>query len=180
VKQVSKFLALILRHRPEVGGLTLDPQGWADADEVIAAVAKQFGGFDRARLEELVRTNDKRRYAFDESGTRIRASQGHSIAVDLDLEPIEPPPLLYHGTAMRFLEPILREGLMKGRRQHVHLSADAETALKVGARRGGETVVLEVRSGEMKEHAFFLSANGVWLTGHVPPGYLRPLSTPRR
>ena len=180
MKQISKFLALILRHKPEAGGLTLDEQGWADADHVIAAAARRFGGFDRAALEELVRTNDKSRYAFDETGTRIRASQGHSVAIDLDLQPVEPPPVLYHGTTSRFLGSILRQGLVKGKRHHVHLSADVETALKVGARRGGETVVLAVAGGEMKDRLFFLSANGVWLTNHVPPEYLRPISTPPR
>jgi putative RNA 2'-phosphotransferase len=180
MKQISKFLALVLRHKPEVGRLTLDAEGWADADQVIAAVARRFGGFDRAALEELVRTNDKSRYAFDDTGTRIRASQGHSIPIDLDLQPAEPPPVLYHGTTRRFLDSILRQGLVKGKRHHVHLSADVETALKVGARRGAEAVVLAVASGEMKDRPFFLSANGVWLTDHVPPDYLSRISTPPR
>jgi hypothetical protein len=115
MRQISKFLALILRHKPEAAGVVLDGAGWADVEAVIAAVARRFGGFDRGRLEELVRSNDKQRYAFDESGTRIRANQGHSVPVELELERLEPPPLLYHGTAERFLASILAEGLMKGR-----------------------------------------------------------------
>jgi putative RNA 2'-phosphotransferase len=179
-KHISKFLALILRHKPGVGGLTLDHEGWASVDAVLAAACSRFGNFSRPQLEELVRSNDKQRYAFDETGERIRASQGHSVAVDLKLEPVRPPPLLYHGTAERFLASILREGLVKGRRHHVHLSPDLETAANVGARRGERSVVLEVRSGEMSRHAFFRSANGVWLTDHVPPDYLSPISTPPR
>ena len=180
MKQISKFLALTLRHKPELGSLTLDEHGWAEVDDVIQAVAKRYGSFDLSRLEELVRTNDKRRFTFDESGSRIRASQGHSVPVELGLEQAEPPDFLYHGTASCLLEQILREGLNKGRRHHVHLSPDFETAEKVGNRRGGETAVLEVRSGAMSRYSFFLSANGVWLTDHVPPEYLSPISIPRR
>ena len=177
-KGVSKFLALILRHNPEAAGLALDGEGWADVEQVLAAVRRRFGDFDRARLEEVVRTNDKQRYAFDETGERIRANQGHSVAVDLGLEASEPPPLLYHGTAARFLPSILREGLMRGKRHHVHLSPDVATAMKVGSRRGGETAIIEVRSGEMRGRSFFRSANGVWLTDHVPPEFLFVLEKP--
>jgi putative RNA 2'-phosphotransferase len=177
MRQISKFLALILRHKPEAAGIVLDGAGWADVEAVIAAVARRFGGFDRGRLEELVRSNDKQRYAFDESGTRIRANQGHSVPVELELERLEPPPLLYHGTAERFLASILAEGLMKGRRHHVHLSPDAETAIRVGRRRGGAVALLEIRSGDMPDHAFYRSANRVWLTEHVPPACLRLLSS---
>ena len=171
---VSKFLALILRHRPEVGKLSLSRGGWAEVEAVLAAIRARFGAFDRAELEELVRTNDKSRYAFDESGERIRASQGHSVPVDLELEPADPPPFLYHGTARRFLPSILEQGLHRGKRHHVHLSPDMETALKVGRRRGGEVAVLEIRSGEMPG-PFYRSANGVWLTEHVAAEYLRVL-----
>ena len=180
MKRISKFLALILRHRPEAGKLKLDPEGWAEVEAVLAAVQEKFGDFDRVHLEELVRTNDKKRYAFDESGQRMRASQGHSIPVDLGLEPVAPPPLLYHGTARGELSSILRQGLVRRKRHHVHLSGDVETALKVGSRRGGDAAVLEVLSGEMRAHSFFMSANGVWLTDHVPPRFLRLLSTPPR
>ena len=175
LKQVSKYLALILRHKPEAGGLTLDAEGWAPVDGVLAAVRSRFGAFGRDDLEELVRTNDKRRYAFDGSGARIRASQGHSLEVDLGLEQVEPPPLLYHGTTAGFLDSILAQGLIKGKRHHVHLSEDPETAIRVGARRAGETVVLRVDSGAMAAagHAFYRSANHVWLTDSVPPAFLR-------
>ena len=175
LKQVSKFLALILRHKPEAGGIMLDDQGWAPVDDVIAAVRSRFGDFDREDLEELVRTNDKKRYAFDATGSRIRASQGHSVAaVDLGLEPIEPPRMLYHGTSERFLASILAEGLRKMGRQHVHLSEDAKTAASVGGRRRGETRILEVRSSAMAAagHHFYRSANHVWLTDSVPPEFL--------
>ena len=181
MRRVSKFLALVLRHRPEVAKLSLSPEGWAEVDEVVAAIRAKFGTFDRGGLEELVRTDAKSRYALDESGEKIRASQGHSVPVDLGLEPAEPPLFLYHGTAQRFLASILEEGLVRAKRHHVHLSPDVETALKVARRRGGEVAVIEVRSGEMAA-PFFRSANGVWLTDHVPPAYLRvlPLSTPPR
>ncbi len=173
VKPVSKYLALILRHRPEAGGLTLDPEGWAPVERVLDAVRSKFGPFDRHDLDLLVQSNDKRRYAFDESGTRIRASQGHSVGVDLGLVPVEPPALLYHGTSRGFLDSILASGLDKGKRHHVHLSEDRETAVTVGARRRGETIVLEVASGAMAAagHLFYRSANHVWLTDSVPPAF---------
>lgn len=177
MKAVSKFLALILRHNPQKAGLTLDREGWANADHVLAAVRRRFGDFTREDLEELVRTNDKQRYALDSAGTRIRANQGHSVAVELGLDPVTPPAILYHGTAERSLPSILDQGLVKGKRHHVHLSGDTETAQKVGARRSGSTVILTVRSGEMAAagHAFYRSDNGVWLTDRVPPEFL---STP--
>jgi putative RNA 2'-phosphotransferase len=182
VKAVSKYLALILRHRPEAAGLRLDEQGWAPLADVLAAVQRRFGAFSQADMEELVRGNDKQRYAFDESGTRIRASQGHSVEVELGLEPAAPPRTLFHGTTGRFLPSILKQGLVKGRRHHVHLSADLDTARKVGGRRAGETVILEVRSETMAAagHVFYRSANGVWLTDSVPPAFLAVLSTPPR
>jgi putative RNA 2'-phosphotransferase len=182
MKQISKYLARLLRHDPRAGALSLDEAGWAPAEAVIEAVARRFGGFDRAALEDLVRTNDKQRYAFDETGARIRANQGHSIPVDLGLEPLDPPPLLFHGTSRLALPSILREGLRPGRRRHVHLSADLETARKVGDRRRGETVVLTIRSGAMLGHHFFRSANGVWLIEHIPPQFItvEELSIPPR
>ena len=182
MKAASKYLALILRHKPEAAGLSLDAEGWARVEDVLSALQRKFGSFGREALEELVRSNDKQRYAFDGSGTRIRANQGHSVAVDLGLEPTAPPDILYHGTAARFLPSILAEGLVRGKRHHVHLSPDRETALTVGARRQGETALLRVLSGKMAAdgHEFFRSGNGVWLTDHVPPAYLEPLSTPPR
>jgi putative RNA 2'-phosphotransferase len=179
VRAVSKYLALILRHQPEKAGLTLDAEGWAPVDDVLAAVRRRFGEYSRGDLEELIRTNDKQRYALDATGTRIRANQGHSVSVELGLDPLPPPAILYHGTAERFLPSILELGLIKGKRHHVHLSGDIETARKVGARRSGTTVILTVRSGDMAAagFSFYRSENGVWLTDHVPPKYL---STPPR
>ena len=176
LKAVSKYLALILRHRPEAAGLRLDAQGWAEVEAVLEAVRRRFGGFSRGDLEELVRSNDKQRFAFDETGTRIRANQGHSVEVELGLEPAAPPERLYHGTIARFLPSILEGGLVRGKRHHVHLSADQETARQVGGRRAGETVILEVRAGEMAAagHIFYRSLNGVWLTETVPPRWLEP------
>lgn len=167
----SRFLSLVLRHRPEAIGLRLDAQGWAAVDELLAALAAHGRSMTRAELEALVRDSDKQRFAL--RGDRIRASQGHSIAVDLGLVPREPPAVLYHGTIARVLPSIRREGLIKGSRTHVHLSADRETALRVGARRG-EPVLLRISAAAMHAagHAFFCSDNGVWLVDAVPPRFL--------
>jgi len=170
--RVSKYLARILRHDPPAPGLALDPQGWAPVHDVLAAVARRFGPFDGADLARLVHANDKQRFAFSPDGSMIRANQGHSVAVDLGLDPAVPPPLLYHGTKAALLPAIRRDGLLRGRRTHVHLSADVATATQVGDRRPGATVVLTIRSGDMRDRPFFRSANGVWLTDHVPPAYL--------
>lgn len=174
MSKAGKFLALILRHRPEVGGLTLDGEGWAPVDSVLAALRTRFGAFTHDDLEALVRADEKGRYAFDAAGLRIRASQGHSVAVDLGLAPVEPPETLYHGTVARFLESILAEGLKPGSRQHVHLSPDVGTARQVAARRAGDKAILEVASLSLARtgHPFYKSANGVWLTGAVPPEFL--------
>jgi putative RNA 2'-phosphotransferase len=170
----SRFLSLVLRHKPEEIGLTVDPQGWADVDELLRRAADHGRGLTRPLLEEIVAGNDKQRFAFSADGRRIRASQGHSVEVDLALSPSEPPELLYHGTAIRFLDSIRRQGLLRGSRQHVHLSSDEVIAVAVG-RRHGEPVVLTVAAQLMSAtgHSFFLSANGVWLTEHVPVEFLR-------
>ncbi|MFO0574829.1 MAG: RNA 2'-phosphotransferase [Polyangia bacterium] len=167
----SRFLSLVLRHRPEAIGLRLDAQGWVAVDELLAALAALGRPMTRAALEALVRDSDKQRFAL--RGDRIRANQGHSIAVDLGLAPEVPPAVLYHGTIARVLPSIRREGLIKGSRTHVHLSADRETALKVGARRGAP-VLLRVDAAALHAagHAFFLSENGVWLVDAVPPRFL--------
>ncbi|MFI6516335.1 RNA 2'-phosphotransferase [Spirillospora sp. NPDC050679] len=172
--KISKYLAKHLRHRPERIGLALSPDGWADVDELLAACARHGFPVTRAELEHVVAANDKRRYAFDDAGRRIRANQGHSVEVDLDLPVAAPPALLYHGTVAAALEAIRREGLRPMGRHAVHLSPDRETARLVGARRG-EPVVLTVEAGRMAEagHLFRLSANGVWLAESVPPRYLR-------
>jgi len=172
-RHVSKFLSLVLRHAPETIGLGLDEQGWASVEELIEACNRSGTPLTREELEHVVATSDKKRFAFSEDGLRIRANQGHSIKVDLGFEPREPPEVLYHGTARRVLESILKEGLIKGARHHVHLSSDAATAAKVGSRHG-KPVVLVVKSGQMHVdgYAFYLSQNGVWLTDHVPSEYL--------
>jgi putative RNA 2'-phosphotransferase len=170
---VSKFLAKYLRHAPDELGLTLQPGGWVPVDDLLAAAARQGFPISYDELVDCVETNDKQRFSFDESGDLIRANQGHSVTVDLQLEQREPPEVLYHGTVERFLPSILADGLNKGKRHHVHLSKDQETARKVGARRG-RPVLLEVDAAGMHHdgHKFFLSANGVWLTDSVPPRYL--------
>jgi len=179
--RVSKYLAKYLRHAPRELGLTLQPGGWVPVDDLLEAARKHGFPISHDELVEVVETNDKRRYSFDETGDLIRANQGHSVAVDLHLEEREPPETLYHGTVERFLSSILAEGLNRGSRHHVHLSKDTETARKVGARRG-TPVILTVDAGRMHRdgHRFFLSANGVWLTDAVPPGYLTRRGTPDR
>ncbi|AOR33312.1 RNA 2'-phosphotransferase [Streptomyces fodineus] len=170
--KVSKYLSKHLRHQPERIGLTLDPGGWVEIDTLIIAAADHGFRFTREELDHVVATNDKQRFAIE--GNRIRASQGHSIEVDLGLPPATPPPYLYHGTVDRNLDAIRADGLKPMNRHDVHLSADRETATRVGARRG-RPVVLAVDAGAMHRdgHVFRLSANGVWLTSAVPPRYLR-------
>ncbi|WP_019587399.1 RNA 2'-phosphotransferase [Deinococcus apachensis] len=165
-EQLSRRLSYLLRHAPGEMGVTLEPGGWAPVEAVL-----RFLRVPRERLERVVATNSKQRFALE--GERIRANQGHSVRVDLDLTPAAPPATLYHGTSPAALPAIHREGLQKMGRHHVHLSPDRETARRVGARRGSP-VVLEVRAGEMHAagHVFFLSANGVWLVGAVPPEFL--------
>ncbi len=171
--RTSRFLSLVLRHRPEAIGLELDAAGWASVSELIRLAGEHGRELSESHLREVVETNDKRRFSLSADGSRIRARQGHSIRVDLGLEPVTPPAVLYHGTATRFLDSILRRGLVKGKRHHVHLSADEATARAVG-RRHGQPVVLRVDAGGMHGagHAFYLSENGVWLTDHVPVEYL--------
>jgi putative RNA 2'-phosphotransferase len=168
VVRTSKRLAFVLRHRPDSAGLALDRAGWADVDRLLAALA-----ISREELEQVVAANDKRRFAFDDTGTRIRASQGHSVPVDLGYLPAPPPDELFHGTVERFLPAILAEGLRPGRRHAVHLSADVATARAVGGRRG-RPVVLGVDAAGMAAggFAFRRSANGVWLVDEVPRRYL--------
>jgi putative RNA 2'-phosphotransferase len=174
---VSKFLSKYLRHQLEELGLTLQPGGWVAVDELLQACVKHRFAVTAEELEEVVATSDKKRFAFDETGTCIRANQGHSVEVDLQLQPVEPPPLLYHGTAEQMVPVILREGLRKMERHHVHLSKDIATAQKVGARRGRPAIFC-IDAGRMFHdgHHFLVSANGVWLTDHVPPPYLRVVS----
>ncbi|MBZ5713231.1 RNA 2'-phosphotransferase [Nannocystis pusilla] len=171
--RISKFLALHLRHDPAGLGLELEPGGWVAVEALLAACARKRRPISRAELEEVVRTSDKQRFAFDAAKTKIRANQGHSVDVDLHLTPAVPPPILYHGTGERSLAAILRDGLSKMQRHHVHLSADAATAHKVGARHG-RPAVLRVDAAAMAAAGivFYRAANGVWLVEHVPPHYL--------
>ncbi|MGI5203128.1 RNA 2'-phosphotransferase [Spirillospora sp. CA-108201] len=169
--KISKYLAKHLRHRPERIGLTLDPEGWADVADLLSAAAAHGFALTRADLEHVVAVNDKKRYEL--AGDRIRAVQGHTVPVSLNLPVTPPPKLLFHGTVRRSVDPILREGLLPMGRHAVHLSPDRETARRVGARRGAP-VVLTVRAGRMAAagHEFRVSANGVWLVDAVPPEYL--------
>lgn len=171
--KVSKFLSLVLRHAPETIGLTIDENGWARVDQLIVAATRAGVVLDEKLLNDVVEHNDKKRFAFSADGSRIRASQGHSIAIELALERVEPPEMLYHGTASRFIESIKEKGLIKGERQHVHLSKDEDTATKVGSRHG-KPVVLKIASARMHSDGFefFVSANGVWLTKSVPVQYI--------
>ncbi|XVQ13402.1 RNA 2'-phosphotransferase [Spirillospora sp. CA-255316] len=173
VVKVSKYLSKHLRHQPERIGLTLDPAGWADVGELLRAAAAHRFPITRDELDHVVAANDKQRFAFDDTGERIRASQGHSIPVDLGLPVTEPPPVLFHGTVASALPEIRRDGLRPMRRHAVHLSPDRETATRVGARRG-KPVILTVDAAGMAAagHEFRVSANGVWLVDVVPPEFI--------
>ncbi|MFE7105875.1 RNA 2'-phosphotransferase [Streptomyces sp. NPDC057575] len=170
--KVSKYLSKHLRHQPERIGITLDAKGWVPIDTLLRAMARNNVPLTRAELDHVVAVNDKQRFAVENG--RIRASQGHTVPVDLDLPPAEPPAYLYHGTVGHALDSIRNEGLRPMARTHVHLSPDRETATRVGARRG-RPVVLSVDAGAMHRagHTFHVSANGVWLTTSVPPEFLR-------
>ncbi|HNL85482.1 MAG TPA: RNA 2'-phosphotransferase [Chitinophagales bacterium] len=172
-KNISKFLSLVLRHMPDTISLNLDENGWADISELIEKCNNHNVLLNIQLLEEIVTTNDKQRFAFNDDKSKIRANQGHSITVELDLEDKMPPEILYHGTAERFLGSILKNGILKQSRQQVHLSANIDTAKKVGARHG-KPVVLTVKASAMYNagHKFYLSQNGVWLTDFVHPEFL--------
>ena len=174
--KISKFLSLVLRHKPEEIGLTLEENGWIPVKKLIGACADYGKKFSLAELREVVETNDKKRFSFDESGTKIRANQGHSVGVELEFEETAPPATLYHGTAEKNLGVIFAEGLKKMARHHVHLSADTDTAHKVGARYG-KPVILEIDTAKMLEEGFkfYVSANGVWLVDAVPRQFLKVL-----
>jgi putative RNA 2'-phosphotransferase len=171
---ISKFLSKYLRHAPEEIGIALEPGGWVGVDELLAASAKHGMKYSREELDEVVRTNDKQRFAFDDSRTKIKANQGHSTEVELTFTAATPPPILYHGTPDKNVEAILREGLNKGQRHHVHLSKDIPTAHKVGSRRGHATIlIVDAAKMAAEGHTFWVSDNGVWLADVVPPQYLR-------
>ena len=172
LQKVSKFVSLILRHRPEVIGITLDEHGWADVQELLRGVSRTRP-LTAGELEEIVRTDSKQRYSFNEDHTLIRANQGHSVPVDAELPQAEPPAELWHGTGVKSVASIRAQGLLPGARLYVHLSADRETAVQVG-RRHGLPFVFRVAAGRMAAdgYTFFRSVNGVWLTKHVPAAYL--------
>ena len=173
-KNMSIFLSLILRHKPEEINLKLDKHGWANVQELIEFTNKNtYRYLTMEQLEEIVRTDNKQRYSFNEDHTKIRANQGHSINVDVELKEIEPPDFLFHGTARKYVDSILREGIKSQSRLYVHLSKDKETAMKVGARHG-EPIVFVIDSMQMGKdgYKFFLSENNVWLTKYVPKEYL--------
>lgn len=162
----------MLRHRPELAGVELDAGGWVDVDALLAGLAAHGRPISREQLDRIVATNDKQRFVV--RGSRIRASQGQSVPVDLGLGPVAPPQVLFHGTPERNVAPILREGLRRGSRHHVHLSPDAATATRVGARRGTPRVLAVDAAGMARDGWTFLrSENGVWLVDEVPPAYLR-------
>lgn len=171
--KISKFLSLVLRHRPELIGVQLDCAGWVPIETLLEACARSGHAISLETLRRVVRHNDKQRFAISENGLKIRANQGHSIKVNLDYEPIEPPEFLFHGTARSSLESIQRHGLVKRKRHHVHLSADTQTALKVG-RRHGSPVVLTVKANLMwqKGFTFYRSNNNVWLTERAPAEFI--------
>lgn len=174
-RDLSKFISLILRHKPEVIGISLDDHGWANVDELLAGI-RRTRPIDTEMLEEIVRTDEKQRYTFNEDHARIRANQGHSIQVDVELEEKEPPEYLFHGTGCKYVESIDQTGLIPKSRLYVHLSGDQETAIKVG-KRHGEPIVYQVAAGAMARdgHKFWRSANDVWLTKRVPPEYLEKM-----
>lgn len=169
----GKFLSLILRHQPEIVGITLDFNGWADVDELLTGMRRKGHPIDMAMLEKVVETNDKKRYCFNEDKTKIRANQGHSVQVDVELKVAEPPEYLFHGTADRFIDVIKKTGLQKQSRNHVHLSKDRETAVNVGGRHG-KPMVLRILAQDMRRdgYVFYLSENGVWLVEEVPVSYI--------
>ncbi|HEY9653461.1 MAG TPA: RNA 2'-phosphotransferase [Coleofasciculaceae cyanobacterium] len=172
--KISKYLSKHLRHQPDRIGLQLAPGGWVAVDELLDACKKHAFPITRLELNEVVSNNDKKRFSFDSTGSLIRANQGHSVEVDLQLEPTRPPEVLYHGTGHGAVESILRDGLCKMSRHHVHLSSDITIAKKVGIRHGRPVVFL-VDSATMHQdgHQFYCSDNGVWLVDYVPPNYLK-------
>ena len=177
----SKFLSQVLRHRPSLIGIELDEAGWIAVDDLLEALRTAGQPMTLSDLERIVATSDKQRFAISPDRRLIRANQGHSVAVDLGLRPTSPPPVLFHGTVKRFVASIARQGLLSGARHHVHLSRDRDAARMVGARRG-KPVIFEIDAGHMEQDGmlFYLTANAVWLTEHVPPAYLTNLAAVAR
>lgn len=177
IKRLSMFLALVLRHDPSAANVEMDEHGWVDVGELICGMRAVGEDMSRELLEYLVETDEKQRYSFSEDACLIRANQGHSVPVDLELEPVEPPEFLYHGTAIRFFPSICEHGLLPMSRMHVHLSPDEETASLVGVRHGS-LAVLKIFARDMFDdgHCFYISQNGVWLTDQVPPEYFEQIA----
>lgn len=173
LQSISKYMSLILRHKPEVIGICIDEHGWANVEKLIQGIAKNNPGFNMEALEEIVKTDNKQRYSFNDDKTLIRANQGHSIQVDVELEEKEPPNVLYHGTGEKYVTSIDKNGLIPKSRLYVHLSRDIETARAVGKRHGKE-IIYSVNSAQMHKdgYKFYLSKNGIWLTKKVPMKYL--------
>lgn len=172
-ERVSKFISLVLRHKPEAANLTVDKYGYAQVDELVAYLNKKYGSFTVTDLDTIVETDDKQRYSYNNDRTKIRAVQGHSFPVDLGLEAQQPPLLLFHGTSTKYLDSIMKKGIISKSRQYVHLSKDVDTAHTVGLRHGAGTVILVVSANQMWKdgYKFFLSDNGVWLVHEVPTKY---------
>ncbi len=171
---ISKFLSLVLRHKPETIGIQIDQNGWVDINELIDKSNKYGIQFDRETLNHIVATNSKKRFAFNDKFDKIRASQGHSVEIELGYKNQKPPEILFHGTSEKSVQSILKKGLEKRNRQHVHLSSDTETAIKVGQRHG-KPVIFEILAEKMYNDKieFYISENGVWLTDNVPTKYLK-------
>jgi putative RNA 2'-phosphotransferase len=174
--KISRFISLILRHKPEEIGIKLDEHGWAKVNELVRGVRVKYPDFNADILEEIVATDEKQRYSFDDTHKLVRANQGHSIPVDVELEQVEPPRYLYHGTATKYMDSIWKNGLVAKSRLYVHLSGDKNTAIDVG-KRHGKPVVYRVRALDMHNQGFvfYRSENGVWLTERVPVEFLNPI-----
>lgn len=172
--ELSKFISLILRHKPEVIDVKMDNHGWVNTSELINGISNQGYTINHAILKEIVETDSKNRYSFSKFEDKIRANQGHSVPVDLEFIPTTPPDILYHGTTTRFIDKIYEDGLKPMKRLYVHLSIDKKTAIEVG-KRHGEPIVLEIDSKKMNEDGieFYLSENGIWLTNFVDPKYFK-------
>lgn len=174
LEKISKYLSYHLRHHPDKLGLKLEPGGWVGVDDLLDAAEKDKFPLSYRELKEVVANNDKKRFSFDATETRIRANQGHSVKVDLQLEPVVPPDVLYHGTSQSSVKSILEEGLRKMSRHHVHLSANIATARNVGSRRGRPVIfAVDARTMQREGYLFYRSDNGVWLVDLVPPNYLK-------
>lgn len=176
LEKISKYLSLILRHKPEEIGITLDKYGYAKTSELVRGIKRKYPEFNKDILREIVETDEKQRYKFKDYENLIRANQGHSIPVDLELEEMEPPKILYHGTSDKYKEAIEKGGLIAKSRQYVHLSNNTFTAHNVGLRHGGKTIIYIVAAQAMYNNGFkfYVSENGVWLTDHVPSIYIKP------